>query len=289
MHVIIWLDSAWTSVECRLYQPLVGSDSGLRTWNSELGLQRQIKQRGMQSSQGNSPDGQTERAAAHHFLPAVNVLQGWFSVTPEVLAVQQAKTCATYVGGKFADRAALDAMAGVGGNTVALASYFSSVTAVELSPERCAMIKHNAAVYGEAVSQAVKVLCTDFFDLAWHSDASADAVFVSPPWGGPQYHYSDTYDLQSKSIGGTHSVSDLINAGMAVLARSQATRGPNSEGQAHEATASGVLALFLPRNTDLLQLAQMVPDACVWHAERNVLNGVLKGLTVYCPCGTCKS
>eukprot|EP00955_Chlamydomonas_euryale_P045379 353135-Chlamydomonas_euryale.AAC.3 len=47
------------SVECRLYQPLVGSDSGLRTWDSALGLQRQNKQRGMQSSQGNTPDGQS--------------------------------------------------------------------------------------------------------------------------------------------------------------------------------------------------------------------------------------
>jgi hypothetical protein len=67
------------------------------------------------------------------------------------------------------------------------------------------------------------------------------------------------------------------------------------------AAVRGVVALFLPRNTDLRQLASLVPAAaagaagagrdggaatpryrCVWHVERAYVNKRLKGITAYC-------
>lgn len=44
----------------------------------------------------------------------------------------------------------------------------------------------------------------------------------------------------------------------------------------------GVVAVFLPRNTDLHQLASLVPAGSVWNVERNYVNARLKGVTLYC-------
>ena len=45
------------------------------------------------------------------------------------------------------------------------------------------MARHNAAVYG--VADRISFRNVDFFKAA-HA-LSADAVFLSPPWGGPEY------------------------------------------------------------------------------------------------------
>ncbi len=42
------------------------------------------------------------------------------------------------------------------------------------------------------------------------------------------------------------------------------------------------MAAFLPRNTDLAQLAQAVPEGGVWEVERGYVNNKLKGITLYC-------
>lgn len=45
------------------------------------------------------------------------------------------------------------------------------------------MAKHNAAVYG--VQDRIEFIVGDFVALA--DTLKADVVFLSPPWGGPQY------------------------------------------------------------------------------------------------------
>lgn len=57
----------------------------------------------------------------HTHLPTL--AQGWYSVTPEVLAQHQAATMRAYGRGHVA----ADVMAGCGGNVIALASHFTSV------------------------------------------------------------------------------------------------------------------------------------------------------------------
>lgn len=58
----------------------------------------------------------------------------------------------------------VDAFAGIGGNAIQLAALCSLVIAVELDPERAAIIRHNAALYG--VAHKVEVICADFFQVA---------------------------------------------------------------------------------------------------------------------------
>ena len=41
------------------------------------------------------------------------------------------------------------------------------------------------------------------------------------------------------------------------------------------------VAIFLPRNSDLHQISAAIPHGAKWEVERNVLNGHLKGITLY--------
>lgn len=94
----------------------------------------------------------------------------------------------------------------------------------------------NAAIYGVEnhiefiLGDAMKVLPT----------LKADAVFLSPPWGGPQYQASDTFDLHSM-IPAPLSAVDMFRAARKVT--------PN-------------VVFFLPRNVDFAQVAGL-PAAAV--------------------------
>lgn len=88
----------------------------------------------------------------------------------------------------------------------------------------------------------------------------ADYVFLSPPWGGPEYSSQAVYDVER--MGGLGlSLTDLLDLAFGGVG------------------AEGVVA-FLPRNADLAQCALAAGGRpCV--AERVVLNGYLKGTTMY--------
>ena len=45
--------------------------------------------------------------------------------------------------------------------------------------------------------------------------------------------------------------------------------------------AGAGIMLFLPRNTNLRQLSEALPEGSPCEVERAVLNGFLKGITVY--------
>lgn len=66
--------------------------------------------------------------------------EGWYSVTPEAIAVHHAKRCA--------GRVVIDAFAGVGGNAIQMATTADWVVAVDMDPGRLALAEHNARVYG---------------------------------------------------------------------------------------------------------------------------------------------
>jgi len=230
--------------------------------------------------------------------------EGWWSVTPEVLALHQAKMCQKYSGSSYI---AMDAMAGCGGNVIQMAMVFQQVIALELSKRRCDMIAHNVGIY--EVGRRVELMCCDFFAAA--PRLVSDVIFVSPPWGGPKYQYCETFEVLSSPAEGMCTIRDLVSTCLEVVGRTARMRGSarlangaaangsaiahadGCEGPQHSrcgdaghgsagASTRGVVALFLPRNTDLQQLAGLVPEGMVWHAERNVVNGKLKGLTAYC-------
>ena len=68
-----------------------------------------------------------------------------------------------------------------------------------MDPVRLKCARENARVYG--VADYIDFICADFFDVAatWAADKKlapkVDAVFLSPPWGGPSYLKSKEFDL----------------------------------------------------------------------------------------------
>jgi len=125
--------------------------------------------------------------------------EGWYSITPEAIATQIAERCRCDV--------ILDAFCGVGGNTIAFARTCERVIALDTSPTRLALARHNAALHG--LESRIEFVLADFRMFAartLHATSSVgsptntsgrkiDVVFLSPPWGGPEYLADREYSL----------------------------------------------------------------------------------------------
>ncbi|KZT59186.1 S-adenosyl-L-methionine-dependent methyltransferase, partial [Calocera cornea HHB12733] len=112
---------------------------------------------------------------------------GWFSITPEKIADQIAERCRCDV--------VLDAFCGVGGNAIAFARTCERVIAIDNSSVRLALARHNAAIYG--VADRIEFILGDYISFARsyaqlvsgsRQQRKIDVVFLSPPWGGPEYN-----------------------------------------------------------------------------------------------------
>ncbi len=68
-----------------------------------------------------------------------------------------------------------------------------TVIAIDIDPVKISCARHNAQVYG--VADRIEFIVGDFLVLADH--IQADVVFLSPPWGGPDYLQADVYDMHS--------------------------------------------------------------------------------------------
>jgi len=153
--------------------------------------------------------------------------ESWYSVTHEAVAQVIAHTCADlgYV---------LDGFAGVGGNTIQFAER-NHVIAIEIDKKKVAYLRRNAKVYG--VQHKIKVIRGDFFEMA-ESVGPVDAVFLSPPWGGPNYQETAVF-----------SMLDMVNPPL----------GPTLE---LCAKLTRTVFLYMPRNIDpceLLELLKYLP------------------------------
>ena len=173
--------------------------------------------------------------------------EGWFSVTPEVLAKHIAERCRCDL--------IVDAFAGVGGNAIQFAHTCERVIAVDLDLPRLRLAQHNATVY--EVAERIEWLHGDFLHLAQR--LQADVVFLSPPWGGPTYADARRFDLVSM-MGGLDGV-EILRAALRVA--------PN-------------VAYFVPKNVDVAQIATLASEVDLpVEVERCKLNGHLKGLMLY--------
>lgn len=81
-------------------------------------------------------------------------------------------------------------------------------------------------------------------------------MFMSPPWGGPDYLHEDVYDLDHMPLG---TASSQLSA-----ARDVADK----------------VALYLPRNVDLDQLSLLAKDETI-EVEKNFLNDRCKAFVAY--------
>lgn len=178
--------------------------------------------------------------------------EGWFSVTPESIARHHASRCGSGI--------VIDCFAGVGGNAIQFAMKSGHVIAIDINPQKIEYAQHNASIYG--VNDRIDFLVGDFFQMACH--LKGDTVFLSPPWGGPDYAKVTTYDIRSmlKPHDGFH---------LFKIAKTIASR----------------VVMFLPRNVDLNQLAELsLSSNPPWEleVEKNFLNGKFKAITAYFNC-----
>ncbi|KAK7291114.1 hypothetical protein RIF29_06011 [Crotalaria pallida] len=175
--------------------------------------------------------------------------EGWFSVTPETIAQYQAERCASDT--------VIDCFTGVGGNAIQFAQWCRHVIAIDIDPVKIDYARHNAAIYG--VDDQIDFIMGDFFLLA--PKLKADTVFLSPPWGGPDYTKVETYDM--KTMLRPHDGYTLFNVAKEIASR---------------------VVMFLPRNVNFNQLAELALSACPpWslEVEKVYLNGKLKAITAY--------
>ena len=133
-------------------------------------------------------------------------------------------------------------------------SSFLPVIAIDIDPKKIEMAKHNATIYG--VADRIEFIVGDFFQLA--DTLKADVVFLSPPWGGPQYMKVDTYDLEEH-------LQPLPASQMMEKAKQISTN----------------VAVFLPRNSNTQQLTLLAGPGGRVEIEQSFLDRKLIALTAY--------
>ncbi|XP_075096612.1 uncharacterized protein LOC107819562 isoform X1 [Nicotiana tabacum] len=175
--------------------------------------------------------------------------EGWFSVTPEAIAKHHALRCGSGT--------IVDLFTGVGGNSIQFAKRSKHVIAIDIDPKKIDFAQHNAAIYG--VCDQIDFIRGDSLVLA--PKLKADVVFMSPPWGGPDYLKERTFDMITMLR--PHDGNFLFSVGRGIASK---------------------VVMFLPRNVDINQLAELslsVNPPWLLEVEKNYLNGKLKAVTAY--------
>jgi len=192
--------------------------------------------------------------------------EGWYSVTPELVANQIAERCRCDT--------ILDAFCGVGGNSIAFAKTCERVIALDTSPTRLALARHNAQIYG--VADRIEFILTDYLTFAKsylslpssskpqqsensHQARKIDVVFLSPPWGGPSYLAGSEDDIS----GLTHSASQMApsppsNSGHPTYSLSSILPIPGAQLFSLTRRITRNIAFYLPRNTRLDEVSALL-------------------------------
>jgi len=148
----------------------------------------------------------------------------WFEVTPESVA-RHIADCLPY-------GLVVDGTCGVGGNAIQFAMSSQRVLAVDTDAGRLRDAEHNASVYG--VRERIDFVHDDFAHFAAeYRGPPVDAVFLSPPWGGPQHLDADYFSLLDVPC------PDIVK--LFVAASELSTR----------------VVLYLPRHVDLHEIAML--------------------------------
>ncbi|KAL8689059.1 MAG: hypothetical protein Q9218_005184, partial [Villophora microphyllina] len=157
----------------------------------------------------------------------------WFGVTPEPVANKVALHVAENAPASKA--ILIDCFAGVGGNTIAfaLSGRWKRVYAIEKDENTFNCAKHNANLYG--IAHQISWFHGDCFQIVKNELASLGSysvVFASPPWGGPGYSTNTIFDLTTMQ---PYSLNNMLQSFRQL---------------------TPTVALFLPRTSDLRQLAE---------------------------------
>lgn len=171
--------------------------------------------------------------------------ESWYSVTPERVSKHIAERCRSDV--------IIDAFCGAGGNAIQFAFTCEKVIAIDIDPIKVELAKNNARVYG--VEDRIEFVVGDFLHLA--PMLKADVIFLSPPWGGPDYNKQPYYNLSS--------IKPIDGAQLYKIA--------------YEITPN--IAFYLPRNINTHQLLQCAGPGGYVEIEQNFLGKTLIAVTAY--------
>jgi len=152
--------------------------------------------------------------------------ESWYSVTPEEIS----EYIASIIPNSY-NSTILDAFCGCGGNSISFSKKFKRVFANDLYEEKIGMTKNNAKVYN--CPDNIIYFINDFLTLNLEGE-NIDYVFLSPPWGGPEYKNEEIYSLKKWII---PDIEKIIEKSLKI---------------------SKNIMLYLPRNTDLEELANII-------------------------------
>jgi len=169
--------------------------------------------------------------------------ESWYSATPEIVARHIAQRVLHALPGP---RLILDPFCGAGGNAIQFVAAANAAArhqqllcvCVDIDPHKAALTAHNAAVYG--VRDRLEIVVGDFMLLA--SRLRGDAVFLSPPWGGPENVRQHNGDDSAATVV-PFSLHSMKPDGVEVFKKAQAI--------------SSAVAYYLPRHTDARELAML--------------------------------
>jgi trimethylguanosine synthase len=172
--------------------------------------------------------------------------ESWFSVTPEKLAKHIAqRTACNWI---------VDPFCGAGGNIIQFAFICDHVTAIDIDPYKIECAKNNARIYG--VEKKIDFILGNAFTILPLLSGIVDAVFLSPPWGGPEYIKKPVYDIEKM---GQFNGLEILDMARSVT--------PN-------------VIFLLPKTIDPNQLLTHC-GAGSFEIEQNFLNAELETVTAY--------
>lgn len=181
--------------------------------------------------------------------------ESWYSVTPNAIAVLQARRCILQnLQTQEIPLLVVDAFSGSGSNSAEFASAGAHVISCEINISRVKMVKFNTDKY--FLGNKVDFVCADF--LALCPVLKPDLIFLSPPWGGPNYYTeNESFKLENMYVGKLNGF-EILEKALEIT--------PN-------------VIYFLPKNTDLglIQNRIRIP----WEIDFNFVKGKLKAVTLY--------
>ncbi|XP_053205357.1 trimethylguanosine synthase-like [Panonychus citri] len=181
--------------------------------------------------------------------------ESWYSVTPELIGNHIACKCVR--DGEKSMVIIMDPFCGVGGNVIqfALKSPNVFVIASDIDGNKVRMAKHNSCIYG--VDNQIAFLVGDYFQILSTIKLPVDCIFLSPPWGGPNYLSQKVYSL-----------SNMRPNGFEIFAAAKEHVSCN-------------IAFLLPRNIDRDEINSLLQPNESVEIEQNLINNKPKTITAY--------